>query len=119
MDLKSTLLRPAGLKPSAESPQHFTCPSVSKPHAKPTPAAMVLTGMHTFVPSPNVPAGQAMLQVPLLQTGDVPGTEEPAQTLPQLPQLFALLVRLTHVVEPPEVHGLVAEAVRAAQMPSA
>jgi hypothetical protein len=80
---------------------------------------MVLTGMHTFVPSPNVPAGQATLHVPLLQTGEVPGTEEPPQTFPQLPQLFALFERLMHVVEPPEVHGLVAELLRAAQMPSA
>jgi hypothetical protein len=80
---------------------------------------MVFTGMHTFVPSPKVPAGQATLHVELLQTGEVPGTEEPLQTLPQLPQLFALLVRLMHVVDPPEVHGLVAELLRAAQMPSA
>lgn len=80
---------------------------------------MVLTGMHTFVPSPKVPAGQAMLHVELLQTGEVPGTDEPLQTLPQLPQLLALFVRLMHVVDPPEVHGLVAELVRAAQMPSA
>ena len=75
--------------------------------------------MHTFVPSPKVPAGQATLHVELLQTGVVSGTEEPLQTLPQLPQLLALLVRFTHVVVPPEVHGLVAELVRAAQMPSA
>jgi hypothetical protein len=119
MDLKRTLLRPAGFNPSAASPQHFTCPSVCKPQAKPAPAAMVFTGMHTFVPSPNVPAGQATLHAPLLQTGEVPGTEEPLQTFPQLPQLFALFVRLMHVVDPPEVHGLVAELLRAAQMPSA
>jgi hypothetical protein len=75
--------------------------------------------MQTFTPSPKVPAGHDTLQVEALHTGEVPGSEDPSHVSPQLPQWLTLLVRSTQLVVPPDVQGLVAELVRAAQVPSA
>ncbi len=60
-----------------------------------------------------------MLHVEALQTGAVPGNEEPLQTLPQAPQWFTLLVTSMQLVVPPTLHGLLVELARAPHTPSA
>ncbi len=120
IDLKSTLFSDDGLSPKfAVFPQHFTCPSVSRPQAKPCPAATVVTGMQTFEPSPRVPAGQEMLHIEALHTGAVPGNDEPLQTVPQAPQWFTLFVTSMQLVVPLTLQGLLVELVRAPHTPSA
>src|SRR4051794_30571315 len=73
-DVNTKLSTPAapGSMPPLVSPQQLTLPVSSSAQVNLSPAAMVETGMHTFMPSPSVPSGHAAPHTPFVHVRVAP-----------------------------------------------
>ena len=76
----------SGAIPPLVSPQQLTLPLLSSPQVNLVSAVMVVTGMHTFVPSPKLPGGQAKPHSPSVQVRTAPARLGLGQSWPHSPQ---------------------------------